>query len=188
MENVLTMDRAKTHWLRRGALVVLGFIVSFGIRRLVVGASIAVAGTIATLTLTGTVPLVLEISVAPTAAASNLDLTVDLPRTKVADLTVETNSPSGYEVTVRSDNTFGGTCASPCFYSASTSESLPFLVYRGTTQVGFAGPSARFVQVFTKSGSGGDPYDVGVSYAGSSANLSPANNYGEVLTFTVAVN
>ncbi len=91
-------------------------------------------------------------------------------------------------MTVRSENAFAGNCVLPCLHSPTTNNALPFLLYRGTTQVGFSGPSARFVQTFVKSIPGGDSYDVMISYTGSAASLSPANNYSEVLTFSVAVN
>jgi hypothetical protein len=65
---------------------------------------------------------------------------------------------------------------------------LPFLTYRDLIQIGFSGPTAQFVQTFAASGAGGDAYDAGISYTGSGANLPPASNYGEVLTFSVAIN
>jgi hypothetical protein len=70
---------------------------------------------VANLTLTGSVTLSLNISVSPTPAASNLDLTITQPALKVADVTVVTNNPAGYQVAVRSGNVANGDCVAPCF-------------------------------------------------------------------------
>ncbi|NQV80611.1 MAG: hypothetical protein HQ495_08655, partial [Alphaproteobacteria bacterium] len=77
---------------------------------LVLSATVAFGATLANLTLTGTVPFILDISVTPTPAASAVDLAVTQPQLKVADVTVRTNSPAGYLVTVRSDNVSNGDC------------------------------------------------------------------------------
>ncbi len=153
---------------------------------LVLSATVAFGATLANLTLTGTVPLILDISVTPTPAASAVDLAVTQPQLKVADVTVRTNSPAGYLVTVRSDNVSNGDCSAPCFYSTSTTDSLAFVLYRSGAPIGFAGDTETFIQ--TTSGIGGDTYTAAVSFDGALALLGAANDYGDFLVFTVSVN
>lgn len=155
---------------------------------LVLSATIAWGATVANLTLTGTVPLVLDIDVSPTAAANGLDLNTNQVNLKVADVAVTSNNAAGYGVSVRSNNVSNGNCAAPCFYSAAADDSLGYTLSRNGTTIGFAGDTGSFVQTAAPSGVGGDPYDAGVTYDGSAALLSAANDYGEILTFTVSAN
>lgn len=155
---------------------------------LVLSATIAWGATVANLTLTGTVPLILDIEVAPTAAAANLDLTANQTDLKVADVTVTTNNAAGYGVDVRSNNVSNGDCAVPCFYSATADESLSYTFSRNGTTIGFSGDTGTFVQTGAPSAAGGDLYAAEVTYDGTATLLSAASDYGEVLTFTVSVN
>jgi hypothetical protein len=155
---------------------------------LALSATLAYGATVGNLTLSGAVPLSLNISVAPTAASSNLDLTITQPALTVADVTVVTNNPAGYQVAVRSSNVANGDCTTPCFYSTTTTESLGFTVYRSGVPIGFTGDTGTFVQTAGASGVGGEAYTAEVSYDGAATLLGAATNYGEVLTFTVSVN
>jgi len=155
---------------------------------LVLSAALAYGATVANLTLTGTVQLSLNISVAPTPVASNLNLTVTQPVLKVADVTVVTNNAAGYQVTVRSGNVANGDCAAPCFYSATTTDSLGFTFYRDGVPIGFTGDTGTFAQTAGASGIGGEAYAANVSYDGAATLLGAATNYGEALTFTVSIN
>jgi len=155
---------------------------------LVLSATLAYGATVANLTLSGGVQLSLDISVTPTAAPSNLDLSLSQPVLKVADVTVVTNNAAGYQVAVRSSNVANGDCAAPCFYSTTTTDSLNFTFYRDGTPIGFSGDTGTFVQRTSSSGIGGEVYTADVSYDGTATLLGAATNYGEILTFTVSVN
>jgi hypothetical protein len=173
--------RAPSSWLGPEILVTLFWL-------LALSATLAYGATVANLTLTGTVPLSLNISVAPRPAASNLDLTVTQPALRVADVTVVTNNAAGYQVTVRSGNVANGDCTTPCFYSTTTTDSLGFTFYRDGVPIGFTGDTGTFVQTAGASGIGGEAYAADVSYDGAATLLGAATNYGEALTFTVSIN
>ncbi|NQV81697.1 MAG: hypothetical protein HQ495_14160 [Alphaproteobacteria bacterium] len=155
---------------------------------MVLSGTIALGATGGNLTLIGRVSLVLDIAVAPTAAASNLDLSLTQPILTIADVSVATNSPTGYRVTVRSNNASNGNCGTPCFYSTTTDDSLAFSFYRGGTPIGFTGDTGTFIQTASASGVGGHLYAAGLSYDGAVALLGAANNYSEILIFIVSIN
>jgi hypothetical protein len=155
---------------------------------LALSATLAYGATVGNLTLTGSVPLILDIGVTPRGAASNLDLTVTQPILTVADVAVTTNNPAGYRITVRSANVANGDCAAPCFFSTATGENLSFALYRSGTPITFAGDTATYVQSAAPSGFGGDAYTADVSYNGAATLLGAASNYREIFTFTVSVN
>lgn len=155
---------------------------------LALSGTLAYGATVANLTLTGSVQLTLNIGVTPRGAASNLDLTITQPILTVADITVTTNNPAGYGITVRSANIANGDCGAPCFFSTTTTENLGFTLYRSGVPLTFAGDTATFVQSTAPSGLGGAPYTADVSYDGAATLLGTATNYREILTFTVSVN
>lgn len=155
---------------------------------------VALSGTIAfgatggNLSLSGAVPLVLDITMAPTPASSNLDLSATQPVLTVADIAITSNHAAGYRVAVRSNNATNGSCQSPCFYSPTTTNSLTFSLYRNGTPIGFTGDTGMFALTTFPSQLGGDLYAAGVSYDGAAALLGSASNYGEVLLFTASIN
>lgn len=169
-------------------IVVRDFVIALSVRRLVLYVATAAAATVATLTLTGAVPQRLQITVTPTAAASGMNLGVNQPAVKVADLNAQTNWPFGYTVTVSSENITAARCTAPCFYSPSQTDTLDIVLYRGTTPLSFSGTTAQFVATAAKSAHSGDPYDVQVSYNGATVVLTQATDYIENLTFTISNN
>lgn len=62
------------------------------------------AGTTAILYLKGTVPYILDISIAPESTATNLDLSQSYTNLLVATLSERSNSLTGYTVTITSAN------------------------------------------------------------------------------------
>jgi hypothetical protein len=174
---------------RRSLMFVLrDLVIALGVRRMVLYVGTAAAATVATLTLTGTVPQRLQITVTPTAAASGMNLVINQPAIKVADLNGQTNWPFGYTVTVASENVTAARCTTPCFFSPSQTDTLNFVLYRGTTPLTFSGSEAEFVATAAKSAHSGDPYDVQVSYNGAAIALTQATDYIENLTFTISNN
>ena len=173
--------------VKRNFVVVLrDLVIALGVRRLVLYVATAAAATVATLTLTGAVPQRLQITVTPTAAASGMNLAINQPTVKVADLNAQTNWPFGYTVTVASENVTAARCTAPCFYSPSQTDTLTFVLYRGATPITFSGTSAQFIATAAKSAHSGDPYDVQVSYNGATVVLTQATDYVENLTFTIS--
>ena len=117
---------------------------------------------------------------ATTASASGLDLTALVSQLKIATVKAESNSVSGYVVSVSSANQTGGNCPTTtgaCFYSpVSASAKLGFTVVRDSVGVSFTGANGTFINKTSRSIVGGDNYDAKISYDGSSANLPQATN------------
>lgn len=155
-----------------------------------VGTTAGQAAETGNLSLSGSVAQVLNISVASTAAANGLDLSLAQSRVKIADVVAASNTVSGYTVSVASANQSGSRCPSsgPCCFSPLTTSTLPFALYRDAVQLSFNGASATFVQASARSASNGDSYGARVGYDGSGALLGSATDYSETLTFTIAVN
>lgn len=148
------------------------------------------AAETANLSLSGSVAQVLNISVAATAAANGLDLSLTQSPVKIADVVAASNTVNGYTVSVASANQSGSRCpgSGPCFFSPSTTSTLPFTLYRDAVLLSFSGASATFVQASARSAANGDSYGARVGYDGSGALLGSATDYSETLTFTIAVN
>lgn len=166
----------------RTGFVGLGFVL--------VTTAAALAADTGNLTLSGSVAQVLNISVSATAAANGLDLSISQSPVKIADVVATSNTMSGYTVTVASANSTATRCtgAGPCFYSATTTNTLPFQLYRDAVVLSFSGANATFVQAATRTATGGDTYGARLGYDGSTALLGSATDYSETLTFTIAVN
>ncbi len=177
-----TEHKAGRHWWRGPE-----FAVTF-MWTLVLTGTIALGATVGNLTLTGSVPLLLDLAVTPAPASTSLDLGTLQTTLRVADVTVHSNSASGYAVAVRSNNVANAFCASPCFYSTTTTDALPFSLSRDGIAINFAGDTGTFASSPTVTGTGGDLHTAQVTYDGTSSLLGQANNYGEILTFTVTLN
>lgn len=146
------------------------------------------AGTIGTLNMSGSVPLIQDIVVTPSVVAGQLDLSINQTPLIVGGVRVASNNPTGYRITVASANVTSGNCAEPCLFTIGTgNSSLPFTLYRDSVPITFVGPSGVFAVGSGLSQAGGDSYVARVSYDGSSANLPRSNNYSETLTFTLTV-
>lgn len=155
--------------------------------------SAAYAATSVGITLTGTVQQILAITITPTGAATNLDLTANVTNLKVATVKAESNNLAGYNISVTSANqTAGSKCtptSGPCLYSpVGTGANLPFSLSRNSVNVTFTGPTGQFASSTVRSVLGGDLYDAQVSYSGETAGLPQASNYTETLTFTISNN
>jgi len=146
--------------------------------------------TSATLNLTGNVASVLQVKVDAETVASNLDLTTNFSESKVATVGERTNNNAGYTVAVASTNLNDGNCqsSSPCFYSTTTGENLPFTVTKGSAPgsgITFSGGSATWSDTTSKTSGSGDTADLNISYDGTAEFLSAASDYVETLTFTI---
>lgn len=160
--------------LVRSILVGLGLLVS----------SVAWAATSATISLTGSVPLVLAVTTTPTTAASGLDLSTSATNLKLADVQGRTNQPAGFTLSVRSGNMFSGNCTTPCLYSSSTSEFLPITLKRDSTALTFSTDTATYV---VRNSRGADNSELLVTFTGN-PDLAQATDYAESLLFSIVVN
>lgn len=138
--------------------------------------SSAFAGTSATLLLKGSVPAVLNIQVTPEPAATALDLTSTQSNTKVAVVQEKSNSSSGYNVTISSQN---------LGVLKNNAHSFVYsLAYDGTV-LNLASP---VVQTHSDSSAVAVNKNVTISYTGKPAEQLVAGNYTDTVTFTIAAN
>jgi hypothetical protein len=136
----------------------------------------AVAGTTATLLLKGTIAPQLNISVAPEATASALDLTTTQSSTKVATVQEKSNSSSGYKVTISSQN-LG-------VLKNNTHSFVYVLAYNGSA-LNLASP---ITQTQNSSAAVTVNKNVNISYTGVPADQLVAGDYTDTITFTIAAN
>ena len=138
----------------------------------------AQAATSAELILKGLVAPVLEISLAPEAIASNLDLSSQASNVKVATLTETSNYHTGYKVKAQSSN--GGKLVN---VSDANSFINYVLTYSGSTIPLSTSPS----QIYSTSNlKGSFTKEVKISY-NQPTNLS-AGSYEDLVQFTIEAN
>lgn len=135
------------------------------------------AATSGTLLLQGTIPDDLSLVVVPeTNVHDNLDLTQDQTDLKVATVEEYSNSPTGFEILIQSQNSgelVNGT------------NSLPYtLKYDG---VGVTLTSGNQVQAKSSATSSIHDYDSDVTISYTSQSL-PSGTYEDTLTFTIQAN
>jgi hypothetical protein len=144
------------------------------------------AATTGTLTLSGTVSGMLEIAVTPAAAASALDLTVDVTDLAVATVNERSNRKAGYTVVVSSANALAAAANQAFLQSADplNPDTLDYtLTYDGAAVALVAG-SAQVSDVWAKTPASGTDKELCISYSGSSSFLN-ADAYADTLTFTI---
>lgn len=144
----------------------------------IVPAHSAVQGT-QTMTLSGTVPITIDISVTPEAGvATNLNLTVSQSNLLVGTVYESSNSASGYKVSAKSAN--GGQIKNGSAYITYS------FTYDG---VSGSFPSANTdVTVKTQSAAGlysSVPSEFRISYTGVPSISMPPGNYSDTITFTL---
>ena len=95
------------------------------------------AQTTGTLTLTGSVPSILEITVTPAAAATGLDLTANEPGVTVGTVVERSNKKAGYTMSVSSANATATGGADAFFKSgdAGNADTLNYSITYGGTAV-----------------------------------------------------
>lgn len=136
------------------------------------------AGTTATLLIKGTVPQLLDISVSAETIAANLPLTVTQSNTRIATVREQSNSNTGYKVSISSSN-------QGKLVRVSGAEQFPYsLSYDGQTvnlssAVTIDRPGAAAVSTNK---------NVNISYTGVEASNMVAGDYTDTVTFTIAAN
>jgi hypothetical protein len=141
------------------------------------------AATTGTLTLTGTVPPILEITVTALPAASTLDLSTTTD-TAVATVTERSNKKGGYTVTVESANAKAMGSAQPFFKSSdpANADTLSYSITYGGTAVTFAGGTALVTDSNSRTTGAGTSKEVRVTYTGD---FLYEDTYTDTLTFTI---
>ena len=167
----------KTFGLNKGWLVLVGLL----------ALSIpGFAATSGTLTLSGTVPGILEIVVTPTAAASALDLTVDVSNLSVASVNERSNRKGGYTVSLSSANAVAAGVAQAFLKSADALnlDTLGYSLSYDGAAVSFTAGVAEVSNVSVKTPAAGTDKTLAISYNGSASFLN-ADGYADTLTFTI---
>jgi|GEM_PF-752187 len=153
---------------------------------MVAGSGTAFAATSGTLTLTGTVPSILEISV-NAAGNTDLDLGIDASNVKVATVVERSNKKSGYTVTLESENAVTQNADKGVFSNddPDVSASLDYTISYGGEQVSLTDGSAIISNVSEKTAGSGASNEVAISYNGAT-DFPYEGNYSDTLTFTIA--
>jgi hypothetical protein len=151
---------------------------------ILVSAIPAFAATTGTLTLTGTVPAVLDISVAAQPAAASLDLSVNQANLLIANVTERSNRKPGYTVSLQSSNAGAGT--SFFFKSADVLnvDTLTYTLTYGGTPISLVAGSALITDATAKTSGTGVTKDLRISYSGAASFLNE-DSYSDTLTFTI---
>jgi len=139
--------------------------------------------TTGTLQLQGIVPAVLALTVTSEPSATSLDLSTTQTDLKVATITEESNSASGYKITVSSANDGD-------FKRNSGAETFTYSLKYGSTTLNLVGSSVTPVTAKTQSTSGvyNVNTDIDISYTGVSLTTLVAGTYQDILTFEISAN
>ena len=142
------------------------------------------AATTGTLTLTGTVPAVLDISVTAQPAASTLDLSATISGVSVASVTERSNRKPGYTVTLHSVNAGSGTTFLFKSADVTNTDSLAYTLTYGGSPVTLVSGSALITDATAKTPAAGVTKDLQISYNGAASFLNQ-DSYSDTLTFTI---
>lgn len=144
----------------------------------------AFANTSATLILEGTVPGILDISVAAAAVSANLDLGSNASFV-VASVTERSNKRAGYTVTLSSENAVGAGSDVPFLkgQEVTNTDTLEYSLTYAGIPVELSAGSAIITDVSTKTPSSGSVKPLGISYVGD---FLYEDVYSDTLTFTIA--
>jgi spore coat protein U-like protein len=150
-------------------------------------AAVALPGfsaTTGTLLLQGTVPGILEISVAALPAASALDLTANQANLPVANVTERSNRKAGYTVTLQSVNSGAGNAF---FFKSADLLNLDTLAYTLSydgAPVSLVAGTALITDALAKTPAAGVVKGLAISYSGAASYLNE-DAYADTLTFTI---
>lgn len=151
-----------------------------------IAAAPVVAQETGSLTLQGTVPEILEITVTGTGNYNSLDLTTDANSLVVATVNERTNSKTGYTVTVKSLNAEGAG-SNQAFFAGNdpvNTDTLNYGISYGGSAVTLDGSGlATVTDSAGKTPGTGQNNDVAITYTGAFLN---ADTYTDTLVFTIA--
>jgi hypothetical protein len=154
---------------------------------LIFAAGSTFAATTGTLTVQGTVPAVLDITVTAAAAASTLDLTVDGSDIIVASVVERSNKKAGYSVTLESANGIASSLSSGRFKSTDVTNTdyLDYSLKYGLTSITFTNGIATITDSATKTTGIGAQKNLSITYYGASGVLLYKDTYRDNLTLTI---
>ena len=145
----------------------------------------AIGATSGNLGLSGSVPVILELTVNSNAAASALTPSGNVSAVSIGTIVESCNDADGYTVSLSSSNGVTDSAGSGVLTGATAAEDLSYALSYGGSNVSFANGLATVTNVNTKSSADGDSKTVLITYDGSSSNLA-ADTYSDTLTFTIA--
>jgi hypothetical protein len=143
--------------------------------------SVAQAASTGAVTLSGTVGVSCNITVAPQGPYNALDLTSSPAILNVATVTEQCTDPKGYRVTLTSTN--GKTNGLLAGTTAGNSDTVSYSIFYGGAAIHLANSSATVTNANGKTTNGGAINSLAISYTGTST-LS-ADTYSDTLTFTI---
>lgn len=139
----------------------------------------AFAATTGTLLLKGIVPRLVNITVTAETIAANLPLETTQSNTKVATVNEQSNSNTGYKVTISSAN------AGKLVHQSVSSSSVAYTARYNNSAVNLA--SAQTI-TYSSSASVNANRNFDISYTGVPHENLIEGNYQDTLTFTIAAN
>lgn len=153
---------------------------------LVAASATSVMGaTSGNLGLSGSVPVILELSVNAAAGAITLTPSSNVSSVSIGTVVEKCNDADGYTVTLSSVNGVANVANSGVLVGQNASETLAYSLSYGGTGVSFTAGLATVTDVLAKSSADGDAKTVLITYDGTSSNLA-TDTYTDDLTFTIA--
>ena len=150
---------------------------------MIIGAATVSAQTSGSITLTGTVSAILQITVTPVAGYDSLDLTTSQTNLAVATVNEKSNNAAGYTVSIESTNAAATSSTTAYLEGATHGETLDYSVSYGGTPVSLdASGQAIVTDEAAKTTSAGVDNSVQITYTGAFLN---ADSYSDTLTFTI---
>jgi len=139
----------------------------------------AFAATSGTLLLKGVVPRLVSITVTAETIAANLPLETTQNNTKVATVNEQSNSNTGYKVTIASAN------AGKLVHSTTASSTVPYTIRYNNQSMNLSGSQQV---TYSSSASVNANRNVDISYTGVPHENLIEGNYQDTITFTIAAN
>lgn len=149
-------------------------------------AALGFSADTASITLTGIVSQILEITVTGESSYDNLDLTTTQNDLLVATVNEKSNNQAGYTVAVESQNAAAAGVSTAFFKGADVgnTDTLDYsMTYDGVAVVLDGAGTAIVSDVSGTTGTSGVDKQLAISYTGAFLN---ADTYSDTLTFTIA--
>jgi hypothetical protein len=144
------------------------------------------AATTGSLSLQGTAPPILQITVTAESTAASLPLNTTVTNLKVGTVVELSNDNAGYMVTLGSANALITASTTPTFRSSQVADFMPYTIQYGGVPVTFlpGGTATVVSNISAKTSAAGTVNIVTISFNGASAFLSTAI-YSDTLTFSI---
>jgi len=148
----------------------------------------AAAQTTANLTLSGTVPAILSLTMTAEPGIASLDLTQDI-NMKIATFVEKSNKRAGYNVSVSSASAMAASVDAPFFKGSDplNTDQLAYTITYGGASPTFSAGSAILKTSTTRTSKDGVSSEAFLVFAGA-ALFPNEDSYSDTLTFTIATN